>query len=329
MEGSGSGRWRICGLGLALLLAACQTIPDISAWDRATHELGMAVVDGFQSTAGVNSDIAAQLRALDEPDFAGRAERYADAAQILSVRAGDYEKLFGAMADYSASLAAIAKASENSTTNVDAVAGSLNQLVTSLGGTALAGPGFDLFKLLASEVVKVKAAQDFAHAVQAADPVVGGVCDLLLKDMAAARRVLETKEEPIRAAMSEPFTKRLDYRRALERRREALQGAVKDAAASTSLSALPQASELQKVDQLLRDTDAWYGPWKQDLDKALATRAKADQLLAQTARATEAWRSSHASLVQAIRERRAPESARLAALAIRIKELAAEIRKGT
>jgi hypothetical protein len=312
----------------AWLLTACQTIPDLSAWDRSTRDVGTAVIDGFYSTAGVNADLAARLRRIDDPALLDRATQYAAASKVVSDRAEDYETLFGAMADYSASLAAIAKASANSDENVEAVAGSVNQFIGALGGTPLVGAGFELGKLLASEIIKVRAARDFASAVQAADPIVGSVCDLLLKDLASAKAVLATKEEPIRTAISLPFEDRLKYRTLLEKRRTTLQTTVRNNSPDTSLSQVPEASEIQKVDVLLRDTDTWYVPLAKDIDQALITLSRTEQLIVQTSRAVGAWRASHASLAVAIQQKRAPESAKLAALAVRIRDLAAEIRKG-
>ena len=338
-------RWkaRMWCIGLVyVVLAGCQTIPDISVWSQATKDVTGAVTEGFHTAAGVNGDIARRLDKVlqNTPEFSDPAKRYASVAQALGARANDYEKLFGAVTDYSASLAALARASDNSQQTVDAVTGSLNQLVGAVGGTSLAGAGFELGKLLASEVIKIKAAKDFGEAVQQADPVIGRVSDLLVADLADLQRTVGvTKDEAIRAAIEVPRKKQLEYRGALERRRVELQVTIKGAVApgpatpgaplppTTSLLNANDAPELAKLEQYLRDSDAWYTPLKDELDRALAVRAKSEELVMLAGRAVAAWRASHASLAAAVKERRVPESGRLAALAVRIRDLVTDIRK--
>lgn len=326
---------------LALLMAGCQSIPDVSDWSKATRDVSTAVTEGFQASASINGDIAKRLDGTLEsnPAFADPARRYGSVARELARRADDYEKLFGAINDYSASLAAIARASQNSTGTVDAVAGSVNSLVSAFGAVPLAGPAFELGKLLAGELIKIKAASDFGDAVKAADPLIGKVAELAIADLKDLERTVSvTKDEAIRAALEEPNRRQLAYRSALERRRSDLQAAITviaprpatpGAAAppTTSLLDVAQAPELARVEQYLREADAWYVPWKTGLDKALASRAKAEALAVQTRRAVEAWRSSHESLATAVREQRPPETGRLVALAIRIRGLVDEIKK--
>ncbi len=324
---------RACVLGM--LLAGCQTIPDISTWNQATKDVTSAVTQSFQASAGINGDIALRLeKRLDsKPEFSETAKRYSAVSKALNTRTEDYEKLFGAISDYSASLAAIARASDNSSKTVESVAGSVSALVESLGGTPLVGAGFELGKLLAGELIKIKAASDFADAVQKADAVIGQISDLLLKDLLDLQRtVSETKDEAIVAAVNAPLETQLGYRKALELRRSYLQATVKAAIApgpqTRPLSDAGNApSELTVVEQHLRDSDSWYRPYREELDRALAARAKSEQLVAQTRRALEAWRASHASLATAVKERRLPESGRLAALAVRIRSLMEDLKK--
>ena len=345
---SRSERWRwkvgMWGAGLAsMMLAGCQTVPDISSWSQSTKDVTSAVTEGFLSAAGVNRDIAGRLDVVLErkPEFSDTAKRYASVAQALGGRADAYEKLFGAITDYSTSLAAISRARENSQQTVDAVAGSLNQLVAAVGGTSLTGAGFELGKTLANEVIKIKAARDFGDAVRKADPVIGQISELLIADLTDLQRTVGvSKDEAIQAAVAEPHKKQLDYRAALERRRDELQALIAHAVApkratpeapllpTSSLLNVNESSELAKVEQYLRDTDTWYTPMKDELNHDLAARAKSEELVIQTGRAVAAWRASHASLAAAAEERRLPESGRLAALAVRIRDLVADIKKG-
>jgi hypothetical protein len=334
-----SGRMRhslIAGIGAALL-AGCQAIPDVSAWNQATRDVTGAVTTGFQSAADVNGDIARRL--IARPEFADPARRYESVAQTIGSRAADYEKLFGAISDYSGSLAAIARASDNSQKTVDAVAGSVNQLVEAIGGTLFVGASFDLGKLLVSEAIKIKAAHDFGDAVQKADPVIAQVSDLLIRDLADLQRTVgPSKDEAIRAAIEEPNKKRLEYRAALERRRSDLQTIIKNAItpnaaapglaiSTTSLLDVNDAPELVKVEQYIREADAWYQPIQTELKHALQVRAKSEELAIQAGHAVQAWKASHASLAAAVKERRVPQSGQLAALALRIQKLANDIKK--
>jgi hypothetical protein len=323
------GAWIMCGL-----LAGCQTIPDMSTWDQSTRDVTSAVTKAFQTAASVNGDIARHLSNAG-PAFQDAAKRYAQVTQTLNDRVNDYEKLFGAIADYSASLAAIARTAETSRQKVESVAGSVNQLVTSLGGTSLAGPAFELIKTASDEGIKFKAAHDFADAVRDADPVVGQVSALLINDLSDLQKTVgATKDEAIYAAIVQPREKALDYRQALARRQSELQAKIvaglspKDPNQATrSLLQIEDAAELAKVEQYLRETDNWYGPLMAEIDGALAARAKCEELVIQTGRAVAAWRDSHASLYRAVKERRLPESGRLAALAVQISDLAADLKK--
>ena len=334
LSGRAAGRAQRRGtLGLALVLClglglgACQTIPDVSAWNQATRDVSGAVTDGFQAAAGVNADIGRRLQGLQ--GFEDPAQRYANAAAALDQRAGDYETLFGAIADYAGALAALSQASENSAKTVDAVAGAANQLVGALGGTALVGAGFELGKALAGEVIKIKAARDFAEAVERADPVVARIAVLLVADLAdLGKTVGETKPAAVQEAIELPHAKRLEFRAALERRRVVLQASVRAVLGpGRSLADAVDASELRQVEQLMRETDAWYGPLQAELQLALRQRAATLALTQQAGRAVQAWRSSHASLAAAVRERRVPESGRLAALALRIRTLSDGLKK--
>lgn len=321
--------WILCIV--VMLLAGCQTIPDISAWNQATNDVTSAVTQGFQTSASINSNIAQRLNKVAESktEFSDTAERYKKVSQALSARADNYEKLFGAISDYSSSLAALARTADNSSKTTEAVAGSLNTLVNAVGGTPLVGAGFELGKLLVSELIKVKAASDFADAIQKADVVIGQISDLLIKDLVDLQRTTGiTKDEAIRAAIETPHEKQLEYRGALERRRSDLQAKIREAISQRkSLLEVSETLELAKVEQYLRDTDSWYVPYKGELDRELAAKAKSEELVVQTTRAVEAWRASHASLATAVKENRIPESGRLAALAVRIRSLMEDIKK--
>jgi len=329
--------WRSAlALLLAAALAGCQSMPDIGAWNQATKDVTGAVTTGFHTAAEVNGDLATRL-AVDFPEI---AKRYQGAADTIGQRAVDYEKLFGAIADYAGSLAAIARASDKSADAVNAVAGSLNQLVSAVGGTALAGAGFELGKLLASEAIKVKAAGDFAAAVQQADPVIAQVADLLVKDLADLQNTVgPTKIEAIKDAVRAPYKDRVKYRTALVRRQAELQASVARAVApdkaapgdasppTVSLMKADDAPELARVEQYLRDADAWFRPMQEETDRALLVRARSERLIIDAGRAISAWKASHASVAVAVRERRLPETARLVSLAIQIRDLAAALKK--
>ena len=325
----------------ALALSGCQSIPDMSEWNKATKDVTSAVAQGFQTSASLNGDIAKRLDAVLEskPEFGDPSKRYASVARALNQRADDYEKLFGAVADYSSALAAISKAADNSGKTAEAVAGSVNGLIEAVGQSALAGAGFNLAKLLLSELIKVKAASDFGDAVEKADPIIGKISELLANDLNDLKRTVgSAKDEAIRAAIEIPTQSKLDYRTALERRRDALQASVRTVVSPAgapgatlptgSLLNASDAPELGKIEQYLKDADAWYLPYKAELGNALSTRGKSELLVTQTLRAVEAWRESHASIAKAVKERRPPDSARLAALAVKIRELVDELKKG-
>ena len=331
------GEWamRATMCALAVVTAGCQSIPDISDWNKATKDVTAAVSEGFQTSASINADISRRLGKVAEinPAFADPARRYAEVQKVLTTRADDYEKVFGAIADYSSALAAIARAADDRSKTVDAVAGSVQSLFSALGGGPLAGPAFELVKDLGAELILIKAARSFGDAVGKADPTIGKISDVVTKDLADLKKTVgSTKDEAIRAAIEEPYSKPLEYRVALERRRTVLQAAVRNTVGPTaqttgSLLNAADAPELAKVEQYLRETDAWYSPMKSELDKALAAKAKSEELITQTDRAVRAWRESHASLSRAVSEQRPPDSGRLAALAIRIRALVDDLKK--
>jgi hypothetical protein len=333
-------RWRRClltpALATALALSACQTMPDVSGWSRAAQALSGAVVGGFEVAAALHQDIGQRLDAL--PNFRPEAQRYLLAAAALARRGDDHGRLFGAMADYSTSLAAVSRASAGSAQTVDAVAGSLNQLLGAVGAAGLAGAGFELGKALAGEAIKIQAARDFAEAVERADPVVARVADLLADDLADLARTLgEAKVEAIRIAYERPEVDRLDYRRGLAARLAALQAEVLAQVQPDALPNAPRrtgplpdkgaADELARVERLLLASNDWYKPLQAAIAKAQKTRADSAVMVAQAGKAVLAWKASHASLAAAVRDKRLPDTAHLVATVTRLRELVAAVKK--
>lgn len=319
-------------------VAACQSIPDVTPWTKATTDLSDAVTQGFHAAAAVNGQLATRIDPAQSgnEEFKTSAASYKAIATTLSDRADDYEKLFGAIADYAGSLDAIAKAADSSHETVDAIAGSVDNLVSAVGGTSLSGPANELVKGLSSELIKIKAAHDFGEAVSQADPVISKVADLLtddLKDLAST--VADAKDAVIRTALNEPLKKQLAYYDALIDRRNDVYVKVADGviqrrpnapATSRSLLDVKEADELPKLDQSLIDAERWHAPYRAELGRALVARTLAEQLIDATLRAVEAWKSAHGSLASAVKERRIPESRRLAAIAVRIHDLVIDIR---
>ena len=333
-------RWRgwcaTLALLAGLLLGGCQTIPDVSGWNQATQSLSTSVVGGFEAAAALNQDIGQRLDS--QSTFKPQAQGYLEASVALAKGGEAYGLLFAAMADYSASLAAVSKASAGSSATVDAVAGSVNQLLGVVGVAGLAGTGFELGKLVASEAIKIKAARDFAEAVERADPIVARVADLLASDLDdLGKTVGGTKREPIIAAYNLAERDRLDYRRALVARLAALQAEVGSQVqpaglpgAARTTAPLPDkgaAEELQRVERLLQATDSWYLPLQAAIDRALKARAGTAALVAQARKATLAWKASHASLAAAVREKRPPDTAHLLSVVTRLRELVADLKK--
>lgn len=333
-------RWRrLCALPAlcaALLLGGCQTIPDTGAWNQATQALSTSVVGGFEAAAGVYQDIGQRLEGRTE--YKAQAKGYLDAAAELSRRGEAYGLLFDGMADYSASLAAVSKASANSSATVDAVAGSVNQLLGAVGVAGLAGAGFELGKLAASEVIKIKAARDFAEAVERADPIVARVADLLASDLDDLGKTLAgIQREPIITAYRLSETDRLDYRRALEARLAVLQAEVGSQVHPASrpgvprtTAALPEkgaAEEMVRVERLLQAADSWYLPLQAAIARAQASRVGTAALVTQARKAALAWKASHASLAAAAREKRPPDTAHLLSVVTRLRELVADLKK--
>ncbi len=333
-------RWRsLCALPAlcaALLLGGCQTIPDVSGWNQATQALAGSVVGGFEAAAAVHQDIGQRLDS--QSGFKEQAKGYQDAAAALTRGGEAYGLLFAAMADYSASLAAVSKASANSSATVDAVAGSVNQLLGAVGVAGLAGAGFELGKLVASEAIKIKAARDFAEAVDRADPTVARVADLLVSDLDDLAKTLSgTKREPIMAAYNLAERDRLDYRRALVARLAVLQADVGSQVQPAALPGAPRptaalaekgpAEELQRVERLLQAADSWYLPLQAAIDRAQKSRAGTAALVAQARKAALAWKASHASLATAAREKRLPDTAHLLSVVTRLRELVADLKK--
>ena len=333
-------RWRgLCAtpaLLAGLLLGGCQTIPDVSGWNQATQALSGSVVGGFEAAAALHQDIGQRIDS--QPGFKPQAQGYLDASAALARGGEAYGLLFAAMADYSASLAAVSKASANSSATVDAVAGSVNQLLGVVGVAGLAGTGFELGKLVASEAIKIKAARDFAEAVERADPIVARVADLLASDLDDLGKTLAgTKREPIIAAYNLAERDRLDYRRALVARLAALQAEVGSQVQPAGLPGAPRstaplpdkgaAEEMLRVERLLQAADSWYLPLQAAIDRAQKSRAGTAALVAQARKAALAWKASHASLAAAAREKRPPDTAHLLSVVTRLRELVADLKK--
>ncbi len=327
-------------ISLSIFLLGCQSIPDISSWTQATKSVTSSATTAFQSAKDVNDGIATRLSSTTKPELRSIADRYEVAAKYIGERGAMYEQLFSAISDYSESLELIAKASDNSQKSVDAVAGAVGQFVQTAGiaFAPISAPIGDAIKVLANEVIKIKAAQDFGSAVQKADPIIGQISGYLVQDLESLKKTVgSTKEISILEAYESRYAKELEFRRALERRRVDLQSAIRSgvtvisvggSTTSAPISTVQSASdELLVVEQHLQATDTWYKSLQNEISIALLKVKKTNDLIDESIKLVKVWKDSHESLAIGIKARRAPDSARLAALAVKIQKIVNDIEK--
>lgn len=299
--------WLAC-VALTLLLAACGTIPDLTPFADATSAVATGVHATHESLRG----------RLDELGLAREADAFSE-QWAERLRAAD------ALVEYADSLAAIASAGHSGRQDALALAGSLQGLlnvveVWSPLSEVVVGVGVEL----ATALAEVRAAAALEDALDAADPVVAAIADIIEKDLdrfaavfpgladaargSAIRRHGE-RHGTDRARYNVMLTTRskLADRIAVNVQRWAEKGRLPDG--ETSMEAL--LGRLAALDRILVVEQAKVAALDAELDEIGTAFGRQERAVRATRRGVAQWRRVHARLAATVREGRSHLNVRL------------------
>lgn len=181
---------QFCWLPLLLLLAGCPaTIPEIKPFADRTAEMATAMNKGYTQTE------VSLTEAEDEKHAKELQKRWASTKEALI-----------ALVAYSDSLAAIADAGNKGSDSAKAVATSLNGLLTAVsplvGATQLSAGLIKGMEAINSYVAKVRAHDSMAKAVEAAQPAIDQLAEVMAKNFDDLEGIYKSStEEQLRLLM--------------------------------------------------------------------------------------------------------------------------------
>lgn len=309
-------------IGLALASLACAATPELAPFAAAT-----AAIEGGVSAS--HARVAAEFeRANADGSYATELARFRAASAKI-------EHALASLVRYSESLAAIARAGQQSEANAHALGDSLNGLVSAVGSTALIPQkGIELGALAFSAIAQIQAGRAIAQSLEQADPVVQEAARLLGLELDAlasllapdklegrladlAKKAWETRHgcdvrhaEELAVGVSQLER---DVLRALGEQRRQLD-ALRDVPADSSAAAEARAklaqldaqlaslhAELAPLRALLAPASAERAELQRELDAHAARFADARALVEATRTAIERWREVHAELAASAR----------------------------
>lgn len=332
-----------------LLLNGCRHLPDPKAFVDSTQALRAAVRSSGDTTLAELQ----RARALSEENQA----RLEAATAALAVEWQKRNEAMAALVVYARSLEEIAAAGKSSGESAKQVLASAKTLATSLG---LPDPGGGAVAAVtgAAEYVWAKlgeqiAASSLEKSLAAVDPAIKRIAVKLRDDLAETEKQVKIAARFQRADLDWRHKTRLGYRDQLLRNREALLGTltaklaeteriaavlfpppdqpVDENARSTMLGAVAQrddaAAEVRKLDALLAATADWHAAYSADRQAIDDHERTALEIVAAARAGFSAWADAHGDLLAAVRAKRLPSAAELAAEAERIQSLVQQFRE--
>lgn len=286
-------------------LTACGTIPDLEPYAQATASLHSA-------TSSSHDLLYKELSALkgfypDDKDFASFPDRFSKAwhprAQTLE-----------AMVSYSDALAAIAQAAKDGQKNTEALVQSLQTFVGAAGGPiglAASPAGAKIFTTLSSAAISIRATQDLDKAINAADPVIQEVSDLIIADFTDLENLLtqDNLESDLEAAIKHSYQKEFgadpSYRKQLISLQQQAVAEIQNEQIKTPLNPteLKRAEEkLSKLNDWLAATNLWHDKQTHDLKEMRSRFASHRIILAKAKKGIQEWRTIHMNLAMSMKQ---------------------------
>ncbi|MBI5503654.1 MAG: hypothetical protein HY899_02560 [Deltaproteobacteria bacterium] len=301
---------RLFGVALVLsVIGGCATLPDVGPFTGATGDLRTAVVS---SGAVVDTELRMMSGA------AGRADLFALQWQNR-VRALD------AVAEYSASLAAIVDAGnhgkESATKLADAIKG-----LAQTAGIAVPAAGavpivVDAATMIYGQIAVVRGAHSLEEALDASQPAIAQIGTVIAKDLRDARDIWLSAGAEVRAKIQTDQQIGLAFREELIAARDRLY-----AKSFEDLTA-EQRRQLAEVDGQIAATDRWYVPMTTELQRADERFQAGTRLLATGADAVTTWARAHEQLIDAVKTRRPVTAQSVALAAVQVRDLARRIQE--
>ncbi len=299
-----------------MILAGCAT-PDLAPFSEATATLKTAV-----KQAG---DLTVQSIATQTVTIQGQAIAPGDENHPAAELKKSWEKRRRAMeavAAYSASLAAIADASENRKANAEAVVGAVQELAANCGFSTGTGAAGDILVTVGSTIIELKAHRDLSRAVSSVQPVAAAIAKALTNDFQELAALYESAlRREIRRLKNEREGPDA-YFSSLIQRRNSLRSAGAGLAADSRREEMAALSSLvAAVQPEIESYDSQIAAHQLALENGL-------RFYSDAALAIDAWQRAHAEVQRALDENRRPNLSVLMSRALELRELVQQIKAG-
>ena len=290
----------------ALLLAGC-ALPNLKPFADATATLHAAVVENNANVLRTYIDI-------------GQPQQADQSAAQLAIRVAAMR----AVVEYSDSLALIAAAGNSGGDSAAKVAGALDGFLGALSAPALPSNYVALAKSLYGAVASVRAARDFADAVERADPAIQGMATILAADLQDTERILMSALVPMERRLTQEISDNkqvVDYRKQLEKRRREIE---KDMATPFDRSKF---DELRQVNALIDMTRDRYDPLMAKVEDIRHKNVAQIMLNMKARDGVKQWAAIHAGLAISVRQGLPPNIRLLTTTATEIRDILAKENK--
>jgi len=288
----------------SLSLPACGTIPDLEPYAQSTAMLERAA----SSSHDIVHRELASLQSYDpnDPEFSEFPQRFSNAWQPRL-------RAMGAMVSYSDSLAAIAQAAKDGKRSASTLADSLQAFVGTAGGPiglAASPAGAKIFTALAAATIEIRAAHDLDKAINAADPIIQEVSDLLIADFDSLETLLSrdqleaTLEASIKRSYVTNFGADPKYRKELIKSQQNAIAAIRQAHLTEPLNPtdIKQAEErLSQINEWLSATNSWHDQQAKELRELHARFANQRLVISKVRDGITEWRTIHHNLANTMK----------------------------
>lgn len=316
---------------LALLLAGCADLPDLGGYGAATVEVrqsvavaGSAVGTEIRNAASVIDDKAVQTGVRES------ADRF-DNAWAVTIATMD------AMADYAASIEAIAQSGNKGKESVSAVADQIDGLGKAVA--AIFPPAAVLTDVVAAtrgaaefigdQAAKVRAARDLREAIARAGPSIVRLQSIVQLQIRESRAAFNSSLIAQEGALV-MHTDALAVRKQVRTKRKSAEN---DLAAYVKQDNRDEArvdakrAEIARLDQIQSSVSDQLAAYDANVSAIAGRRTAGIALLDACDRALAAWAAAHSKLVEAITTHRTLTLGSLVAAATDLRELTKQWRE--
>jgi hypothetical protein len=295
------------------LLAGCATLPDVRPFADATISLRSAV-------AASGTEVVDELSNVEIEG--ARAE-----AKKLEAAWREHNKLLAALVEYANSLQAIVDSGNNGAESVKTIAASVSKLaqvanIAQPGSGAAGALVTETASFVYGQIAKARAASSLEKALAEVQPAIERIAEVMSDDMGSMNDLVRVAAQAQRDALQFSEAAPLGYRKQLQKRRNALQDQVSAALREGKKpSEIAEASELERVNQLLAAAEPWNDSFQKQIDVIALRERLTHQLISETRSAFGDWAAVHSRLLAAVRTKRIPSATEIVEAAERIRDL--------